>query len=226
MEYRSFFYGIWKQFEVVNIKAATGTPTLERQELWLDVIEFIEMDILFDFKSVFTFCQLFDPQNSYFILFYIAIYFKYRWALKLSAYINAALRSYMRSYEFIYKYTIEIFFNLSLFRLRNVCRISISINRLFEPTYWMYEPLISILKHVMKILCKNSCGFENKHFSCFKSWQAGCQLLAKLLSVSGHPNIFCHGLTVCLVPLGQVLKMTSLVKEYSVASFLMPLWLR
>ena len=46
--------------------------------------------------------------------------------------------------KFIYKYTIEIFFSLTLFRLRNVCLISIPINRLFEPTYRMYEPLISI----------------------------------------------------------------------------------
>ena len=32
----------------------------------------------------------------------------------------------------------------------------------------MYEALISsYLKLVMKILCKNSCVFENKHFSFF-----------------------------------------------------------
>ena len=49
----------------------------------------------------------------------------------------------------IYLYTIEIFFSLSLIRLRNVCQISISINRLFESTYRMYESLMSI-KHVTK----------------------------------------------------------------------------
>ena len=43
---------------------------------------------------------------------------------------------------------------LHLFRLRNVCLISISINRLFEPTYWMYEPLMSIQTMLPKMLCK------------------------------------------------------------------------
>ena len=59
--------------------------------------------------------------------------------------------------KFIYKYTIKIFFSSSLFRLRNVCLISKSINRLFEPTYRMYESLMSIQtmlpKYYVKLLC-------------------------------------------------------------------------
>ena len=59
---------------------------------------------------------------------------------------------YISCIEHLYSLPLNLFINiwqkfflsLSLFRLRNVCLISISINRLFEPTYWMYEPLISI----------------------------------------------------------------------------------
>ena len=60
-------------------------------------------------------------------------------------------------FKYIYLYTIEIFFSLGLSKLRNVCLISILINRRFEPTYRMNESLMSILnmlpKYYVKLLC-------------------------------------------------------------------------
>ena len=51
------------------------------------------------------------------------------------------------------------------------CLISISINRLFEPTYWMYEPLMSIQtmlpKHYVKLLCKTPVCLKMNIFLLF-----------------------------------------------------------
>ena len=62
---------------------------------------------------------------------------------------------------------IKFFFSLSLFRLRNVCLITISINKLFEPTYQMYEPLMSIQTMLPKCYVETPVCLEIKHFSFF-----------------------------------------------------------
>ena len=53
--------------------------------------------------------------------------------------------------------TWRVFLKIDLISISINCLISISINRLFEPTYWMYEPLMSIQtmlpKHYVKLLC-------------------------------------------------------------------------
>ena len=46
----------------------------------------------------------------------------------------------------------------------------LSINKLFEATFRIYESLMSILTMLQKYYIKNSCVFENKHFSFFNAY--------------------------------------------------------
>ena len=118
----------------------------------------------------------------------------------LQVYNNSCIK-HLHSYlayplKFIYKYTIEIFFSPSLFRLRNVCLISLSINRLFESTYQMYESLMSIGNMFPKYYAKTPACLEINifHFH-LKSW---CYCPA--IYLQGITSVFPYGNIIAILP--------------------------